>query len=235
MKIFKLIMIWVFTPLAVYADGVINQDNNFFYIGGEAGIVAPVKSKFMHKNSRTKITLKKSHMYTGQLGYSFYPGMSIEFSATHQPRYKLAYDLPANDFISHAVPGNTRVVSNVYMINLIYDLAEFKEFTPFVIFGGGIARVTVKPTTSNYQGVEFFRIQKTVKNCGAWQAGLGVSKKVTENFSLHLSWKLQVAHNVRINYKTLDAASGNFVNASPIKKTIGVAEYGIGFTYKLPF
>lgn len=29
--------------------------------------------------------------------------------------------------------------------------------------------------------------------------------------------------------------TGQFLPAKPIKKTIGVGEFGIGFTYRLPF
>lgn len=221
------------------ADNIINYQSNFIYIGTELGIVEPVISKFQHKHSKTDISLKRSFMYSGKVGYSFYPQMAIEFSFNHHPKYNLHYVLPEKDLGNGMkipkTPGKTTVLLNIYMLNLIYDLAEVKGFTPFVILGGGIARVDVKSTSSRWEvaDTDFFKIRTTRTNCAAWQVGLGFSKNITPAFSLDIAAKLQVAHGVKINYDTLDA-SQKFVAASPIKRTIGVGEFGIGFTYKLP-
>ena len=212
-----------------------------FYIGAEGGIVEPVVSKFRHKHSNTEIILKKSSMYSGKIGYIIYPQIAIEFSATYQPKYRLHYVLPqqnlSNGLTIPKTPGNTTVLSNIYMLNLIYDLEKIKTFTPFVILGGGIAQVKVKPTSSRWSVInsDYFKVRKTHKNCVAWQAGLGISQDVTSNLSIDETAKLQTAYRVRINYDTLDMKTGQFVPANPIKKTIAVGEFGVGFTYRLPF
>lgn len=123
------------------------------------------------------------------------------------------------------------------MLNLIYDLEKIKTFTPFVILGGGIAQVKVKSTSSKWSVIngDYFKVRRTHKNCVAWQAGLGVSQDVTSNLSIDATAKLQTAYRVRINYDTLDMKTGQFVPANPIKKTIAVREFGVGFTYRLPF
>lgn len=222
----------------IYADEI-TADQRFIYIGSELGIVEPVKRKFDHKNhdnSKTAITLKQSSMYSGRIGYSFYPKMAIEFSATYQPKYRLGYVLPAQDFgdgIPVKTAGITKVISNVYMFNLLYDLENFKGFTPFVQLGAGLAQIRVKATDSSFNGFKFFRINKTDTNCFAWQVGLGLSKEVARNFSIDAGVKLQVVRNVKVKYDTLDTAN-RFVPSKPIKKTIGVGEFGIGFTYKIP-
>nr|WP_016926591.1 outer membrane beta-barrel protein [Rickettsia conorii] len=212
-----------------------------FYIGVEGGIIEPVISKFRHKHSNTEIILKKSSMYSGKIGYIIYPQIAIEFSATYQPKYSLHYVLPqqnlSNGLTIPKTPGNTTVLSNLYMLNLIYDLEKIKTFTPFVILGGGIAQVKVKPTSSRWSVInsDYFKVSKTHKNCVAWQAGLGISQDVTSNLSIDATAKLQTAYRVRINYDTLDIKTGQFVPTNPIKKTIAVGEFGIGFTYRLPF
>ena len=61
-----------------------------------------------------------------------------------------------------------------------------------------------------------------------------MSKEITDNLSVNLSAKLQIANNAKIDYETLNMATQQFESASPIKKTIGVGEFGMGFTYKLP-
>lgn len=222
-----------------YADDT-SYNQSFVYIGAEGGIVAPVQNKFRHKESNTDLTLKRSAMYSGKVGYSFYPQMAIEFSATYQPQYRLHYVLPQKDLSNgHSIPktpGTTKVVSEIYMLNLIYDLKKVNSFTPFVIMGAGIARMKVKATTSKWDlmNIEYFKVRKTKSNCFAWQFGVGISRDITENFSVDTTAKLQVMHNIKANYDTLDDATGKFVPSKPIKRTIGVGEFGIGFTYKLP-
>ena len=212
-----------------------------FHIGAEGGIVEPVVSKFRYKHSNTEIILKKSSMYSGKIGYIIYPQVAIEFSATYQPKYRLHYVLPqqnlSNGLTIPKIPGNTTVLSNIYMLNLIYDLEKIKTFTPFVILGGGIAQVKVKPTSARWSVINsnYFKVRRTHKNCVAWQAGLGISQDVTSNLSIDATAKLQTAYRVRINYDMLDMQTGQFVPANPIKKTIAVGEFSVGFTYRLPF
>jgi opacity protein-like surface antigen len=240
-KLFTVICVYYFGVIAeiVYAEEV-GADQRFLYIGAEGGTVDPVISKFRHKHSNTEIALKRSVMYSGKIGYIFYPQMAIEFSATYQPKYRLHYVLPeqnlSNGLTIPKTPGKTSVVSNIYMLNLIYDFQEVKTLTPFVIFGAGIARVKVKSTSSKWDlmNIEYFKVRKTTTNCFSWQAGLGVSKYITPNFSIDLAAKLQVAQNVKIKYDTLDISTQQFTPANPIKKTIGIGEFGIGFTYRLP-
>ncbi len=216
--------------------------SDFFYLGVEGGLVEPVQSKFRHKNadnSHTSITLKRSSMYSAKVGYSFYPQMALEFSATHQPKYRLGYTLPEQNLAEGVVipktPGTTRVISNIYMLNLIYDLQKVNGLTPFVIAGAGVANVKIKSTSSRAEllNSEYFIIKKNSTNCLAWQMGVGVSKEIAANFSIDATVKLQVAHNIKIKYDTLDPGTQKFLPAKPIKKTIGVGEFGIGFTYRL--
>ena len=211
----------------------LGADERFFYIGAEAGIVEPVQRNFKHKHSQTRLTLKKSSMYSGKIGYSFYPQMAIELSGTYQPSYKLGYKLPEVGF-APSLSGKTKVSSQIYMANLIYEFKNYSSFTPFVIGGVGMARLNIKPTSTSYMGVEFFRVKKGSPNCFAWQAGLGVSKDIAPNFSVDLAAKLQAAHNIKVYYESLNTTIGKFVTAGPIKKTIGVWEFGLGFTYKFP-
>lgn len=231
---------------SIFIYSITNAEENInektgFYVGAEGGIVEPVISRFRHKHSNTDIVLKKSSMFSGKIGYILYPQIAVEFSVTYQPKYRLHYVLPQqnlnNGLVIPKTPGNTKVISNIYMLNLIYDLEEVKGLTPFIIIGGGIAQVKIKPTSSKWDLInsDYFRVRRTHKNCAAWQAGLGVSKDLSSNFSVDLTAKLQTAYRVRINYDTLDIKTGQFMPANPIKKTIGIGEFGVGFTYRLPF
>ncbi|WP_425364077.1 outer membrane protein [Candidatus Tisiphia endosymbiont of Hybos culiciformis] len=216
----------------------IKADQRFFYIGTEAGIAEPVVKKFCH-SSGSGFTLKRAKMYSGKIGYSFYPQMAIEFSVTHHPQYRLNYVLPKQEVASLIIPqtpGTTKIISNLYILNLVYDFDKIKEITPFVILGAGIAQVKVSSASSrwNLMDVEYFRIRATRSNCFAWQVGLGFSKDLSSNFSIDIAVKLQAVHSIKVNYDTLDMKTQKFTPAAPIKKTMGVGEFGIGFTYKLP-
>ncbi|WP_341756591.1 MULTISPECIES: outer membrane protein [unclassified Candidatus Tisiphia] len=236
-KILFTIYICLLVVTKAHADEI-KAEQRFFYIGTEAGIVEPVVKKFRH-SSGTGFTLKRSKMYSGKIGYSFYPQMAIEFSIMHQPKYRLHYVLPQQEvagLIIPQTPGITKIISNVYMLNLVYDFDQIKEITPFVTLGAGIAQVKIRSTSSRWDlmDVEYFKIRATRSNCFAWQVGLGLSKDLSSNFSINIAAKLQAAHSIKINYDTLDVKTQKFIPATPIKKTIGVGEFGLGFIYKLP-
>lgn len=232
--------VYVSSAYAESETEVVNSDQGFLYFGIEGGIADPVVKKFRHKHSGSNFVLKKSEMFSIKFGYSFYPQMAIGLAATHQPKYRLHYTLPAQALTSGDIipqtSGKTKVVSNVFMLNITYDLAQVKGITPFVIMAAGLAQVQVKPASLQWQAInaDYFRIRKTNNNCFAWQIGLGLAKELTTNFSINVSGKLQTVHKIRIKYETLDFASQTFVPAIPIKQTVGVGEFAIGFTYKLP-
>lgn len=228
-----------------------DADDRYLYIGSELGLSEPVVKTFVHKDSDTKMRLKQSRMYGGRIGYAFYPGMMIELSATHQPKYRLAYRLPSKDLSSLVpglaipeTPGETRVSANVFTLNLLYEMQEqFAGVKPYVIFGAGVAKISIKPTISTTDvfaplglgnKVTFFKIKKNNIDCFAWQVGGGFSRDLSDNFSVDIGAKLQVVNDIKIKYDTLDPANQTFSPAKPIKKTIGVGEFTLGFTFKIP-
>ena len=46
--------------------------------------------------------------------------------------------------------------------------------------------------------------------------------------------KLQVVNDIKVKYDTFDIKTQSFVAQKPIKKTIGVGEFTLGFTFKIP-
>ncbi len=228
----------------VFADDVSAPDtmHNYFYIGGEFGGALPLKNSFDVKDAAATtmtIGVKNSMMYSAKIGYSFYPKMALELSATYHPKYPASYQLPEMLTIKPDL-GKTAISSNVYILNMIYDLPEIGGgFEPFVLFGVGMAQITVKDasTSINIKGasdpMKVFEVEKTKTNCFAWQVGAGISKEIFPNFSIDLAAKMHITHNAKINFKTL--TDKGMVKQDPIKKTLGIAEIGIGFTYKLPF
>ena len=235
---------------AAYAEDVLdNHMDRYVYIGTEFGLADPIKKSFRHEESNTRMRLKKSHMYGGRIGYSFYLNMMIEISGTHQPKYRMAYRLPQQLLPGVGVlpetPGITKVTSNVFMMNLIYEMQKMTSLTikPYVIFGAGVAKISVKPNISylppDFLGIgrgniPYFKIKKNNQNCFAWQAGLGFSKDITDKLAIDFGAKMQVVNNIKVKYQTLNMTTNSFDEANPIKKTIGVGEFTMGLTYKFP-
>lgn len=236
----KLILSCVLScPLIANADSV---DDRYVYIGTELGISDPVVKAFEHKDTKMRMELGRSTMIGGRVGYSFYPQMMVEVSGTHQPKYDVKYKLPAKpQFMIPELRGKTHVVSNVYTLNLIYELNKVKlGFKPYFIFGGGLAQMNIKassPPSFDHPllgSAQVFRVKKTRSNCLAWQAGAGLSYDITKNFAIDLSAKFQVVHDIKIKYDSLDVTTMKFVAQKPIKQSVALGEYVLGFTYKFP-
>ncbi len=252
----KIIKIGFLASAALLSTNIAYAEDNYskyFYVGTELGLSEPVVKSFVNKETKSKFRLKQSDMYGARVGYSFYPGMMIELSGTYQPKYGFTYVLPETVVATHPqfgpitiskTPGSTKVISNVYTINWIYELPEkVLKLKPYFILGAGVARITVKPTftTTNdlvkfgfNKDFDYFRLSKSVDNCLAWQVGGGVSRDLSENFSVDLGAKLQVVNDIKLKYATYDTNTKSFVSQKPIKKTIGVGEFTIGFTFKIP-
>jgi opacity protein-like surface antigen len=229
-----------FINIASAENSLPSSSDRYIYLGTEFGISDPIVKSFKHKGSNTNIRLKKSHLYGGRIGYSFYPNMMLELSGTQQPKYRLAYILPSQALgggISLPEnPGITHVSSNIFSMNLIYELNKITALAikPYVIFGAGIAKTSVKPTTSYYNNIPYFKIQKTTQNSFAWQAGFGVAKNIATNFDIDFAAKMQVVNNIKIKYQTLNLPTMSFNKTETIKKTIGVGEFTVGLIYKFP-
>jgi opacity protein-like surface antigen len=231
-----------------------NAEDRYIYIGTELGISEPVVKSFVDKDTDAKFRLKQSTMVGGRIGYSFYPNMMIELSATYQPKYGLTYLLPVKSTGINIpgigaidipeTPGRTKVSSNVYTANFIYEFSPvYAQVKPYVILGAGIARLSIKPTTTTTPALailgfsnkfEFFRIKKNTINCLAWQIGGGIGRDLSENISMDIGAKLQVVNDIKVKYDTFDIKTQSFVAQKPIKKTIGVGEFTLGFTFKIP-
>lgn len=262
-----------------------SAEDRYFYIGTELGLSEPVVKNFSHKVNglETKMRLKQSKMYGGRVGYSFYPNMSIEISATHQPKYRLQYKLPLINITSSVQGGITqylvnagaplnlaqtqaaiampyaevpsieditKVSSNVITLNFMYEFEkQALGIKPYVIFGAGVAQVNIRPMKTIWtpaanlaalngprfkNPIEFFRIKKNNQNYFAYQFGGGISKDISDHFSIDLGAKLQVIKDIKIKYEQINITTQQFEAQKPIKKTIGVGEFTLGFTFKIP-
>jgi opacity protein-like surface antigen len=252
-KILKTASIALVSVIAASASA--EDVNKRFYVGGSVGYSKPLKNNFEDKDSKTLFHLKKSNMFTVNLGYKITPDIAVEFSYDYKPKYPVKIELHKNNGGDIA---NTQATNRIFMVNFVYDLKEYAGFTPFFTIGAGLAQVEVKQTAIPYEVIpslmgEKLRTMKHKSNCFAWQVGLGVAKHVTEDLSVNIAAKMQVAHNIKLKTRQFDRinTATNFVRAGAalraptsadvaytngaIKKTLGVGEFTVGFNYSLPF
>ncbi len=216
------------------------------YLGIEGGISGAMKKEFTHKSTKMTGSLKASPLYGALIGYRFYPGMAIEASWQHKPRYKMNFKLPKfslGPVEFSKTPGSTKIISDIYLIGLTYDFPEVNKVVPYVGLDAGIARITSK-STSVYKdftavgggvNTEFFRIMNKSNISPAVQLTLGISSgKMFDNVKLNLSGRVQVISNAKVNYQKFDAATQVWGSKQTLKQTLGVAEVVLGITYDLP-
>ncbi len=222
------------TPDVAVAPNVTDQ---YFYVGTEFGISDPVIKKLAPETpfGKMDVNLKRSMMYGARVGYGFYPGMMLELSYTHQPKYGINYMLPAVGSIPKT-PGKTTVKSNVITLNLIYELQKKESLgiTPYVIVGAGVAQMQINSATSKAGTTEFFKVEKNKMNCFAGQLGMGFTKDLGNNVNIDLAAKVQYIKDVKIKSSALSMQKGTWSKLPTIKSPILMGEFTIGLTYKFP-
>ncbi len=218
-----------------------NSQKKRFYIGFEGGINKPFSNeiKFTAGDDKMAFSLKRSAMYSARAGYFFAPGMAIELSYTHQPQFKVGFNLDAsqqqqvqNGTLS--IPGTTKAIADVVTLNLVYNLMPLAgDITPYFIGGAGIAKVDVKPLALPLAQTlgNAFKVNRSKGKYFAWQAGLGMQKEITHNLYLDASAKLQAIHNIKLRYELMNKSTFQ-MEKSYVKKTLGGVELGVGLTYK---
>lgn len=252
-KILKTASLALVTIIA--ASSSAEDINKRFYIGGSAGLSKPLKNNFDDKDTKTLFHLQKSNMFTVDFGYKITPDISVELSYDYKPKYPVKIELSKDN---GGESSNTKATNRVFMVNFKYNLNDYAGFTPFFTVGAGLAQVAVKETSipltlpNNISAVKL-RTLKHTSNCLAWQVGVGATKNLTEDLSVGISAKLQVAHDIKLKTKFIDdkktvtnfaAAMGSgraptsddvAYSDAAIKKTLGVGEFTVGFSYNLPF
>lgn len=220
-----------------------HKEDRKFYLGLEGGVSSALKKEFTHKETKMKGALKSSPLYGALVGYRFYPGMAIEASWQHKPKYTLNFKLPEFPAagITTRTPGKTKIVSDIYMIGLVYDLQQLGSFTPYIGIDGGIARIKSKyvsvardiPTPIGLVNMPIFRIKNAHTISPAMQITLGISTaEILPNLRVNLSGRVQIIKDAKIKYESLNLKTGQWDSAR-LKQTLGVGEIVLGISYDL--
>ncbi|NDB82099.1 MAG: hypothetical protein EB127_05060 [Alphaproteobacteria bacterium] len=236
------------------------EDFKRFYIGGFGGYSKTAANSFKDKDTGATFHMKEpSPTFGAIVGYKITPDIMVEFSYEQKTKYPVTLTLAEKDGGDKL---SSRASASTYMINFVYNLNDYNGFQPFVKLGAGTEQIRLKEATIPHEislphGLPSVRAPKLktaryTSNCLALELGVGVSKKITEDFSVNLSGNLHIARNAKMKAYTINegkttasiaAAIGSRQqpNAShvvydlkTIKQTFGVGEITIGFTYNLP-
>lgn len=229
-----------------------NKEHMGFYVGVEGGFSAPVPNTFKKKVEGVNIQgkLSNSVMYGALLGYKFYPGMAAEFSYQHKPKYKLNITLPDTDLEGGAVAqknsAKVKVTSDLYLLGLVYDLAEVKGLTPYVGVELGFANIKAKNQsfysdiaaggTVAYAHREVMRIKKSNSIIPAFQLSVGATKEnIIKNVNLYAAARVQLIMNAKLKYDKIHPLTKAVVSSGKLKQSLLISEVVMGLTYNLPF
>ncbi|MDX1917161.1 MAG: outer membrane beta-barrel protein [Rickettsiaceae bacterium] len=230
-----------------------------FYIGGFGGVSKTLQRSFTDKATESKFIIKKpSPTFGGFVGYKITPDIMVELSHEQKNNYPITIQL-AQKYGGDT--ASTRAIAKSTMLSFVYNLNDYNGFQPFIKLGVGLEQISLKQTNIDFTfgaapytfpGYKL-KTAKHTSNCLAYEIGLGVSKKITEDFSINLLGKIHVANNAKLKIYTANAdatkasaektalsggipSSSNVVyDLKTIKQTFGVAEITVGFTYNLPF
>ena len=174
-------------------------------LSGGGGSIAPKDNfKIIDENKKDKeslavIKIQPSYLINILAGYKIDESHAIELSAEVQPNYPTEVEMEKN-------MGKVKTTANVnvFLVNIICDLASFGRVTPFFLGGGGIADITFNAGSifdSSDSNIKIFELEKNHLFAFTVQFGLGLRIEATDYIDLALSAKIQSINNIELNYK----------------------------------
>ncbi len=223
------VILSVAMPMSV---GAAELRSDYFYVGLDLGASIPMAKFFRDRETDTVSRLTKSKMFGASVGYSFYPGMMIEFAVTHQPSYDFSYEIPVVDSISH---GNISAKIFSCFGNLIYQLpAKAFGIKPYVMAGIGVSKLRTTPViiTLPQTDIPIFTMDRSKGNYLTYHLGGGVTRDISKHLEANFGIKLQIIHGVKFNYKALNINNLELENGRK-KKTLVAGQFTIGLKVNL--
>ncbi len=174
---------------AANAEDLKLSDN--YYVQLNAGISASTKgsgeiNKKMGKSGLYGIEagMKLNEKFRLGLGFDYRTGYAVNTTKT----YNVSTQLP----LDHTNDARYKINSLVVMANVYYDIAEIKNFTPYVNLGFGLARNKTKYDSKisadhPYVEDEFTYSQKSVNNF-AYKLGFGTRYSVSKQVDIDLRY-----------------------------------------------
>lgn len=153
----------------------------------------------------------------GAIGYHVMPWLRVEGEIGH-----LGGNLGSGNIAGIPIsPTQASVDAMTYMANVFYDWQNTSRFTPYIGFGLGAATVSTGtpssyPIQSNSSDTVF-----------AWQAGVGTSYKIVDNWSAVVDWRYIQAEDAALSASVPSLGTSNI----PMKTSFGANEIRAGIRF----
>lgn len=218
-------------PMSVIATEL---RSDYFYVGLDLGASIPAAKFFRDKDTDSVSRLTQSRMWGASVGYSFYPGMMIEFAMTHQPSYDFSYEIPVLDSTSH---GSINAKIQSLFGNLIYQVpAKAFGLKPYIMAGVGVATIRTTPVviTATLYNVAFpiFTMDKSKGAYLTYHLGGGVTRDISKHLEIDFGIKLQIIQGVKFKYKAFSTTTFQLEKGDK-KKTLVAGQFTIGLKINL--
>ncbi len=199
--------------------------NDNYYVQLNAGISASTKgsgeiNKKMGKSGLYGLEagMKLNEKFRLGLGFDYRTGYAVNTTKTYKVGRRLKTDQTDD--------SEYKVSSLVVMANVYYDIAEIKNFTPYINLGLGLAKNKVKYnskiyTDSSYVENEYDSNKNTVNNF-AYKLGFGTRYAVSK----------QVDFDLRYNFVNLGKIKVRTFENGVTKSKLNTHEFSVGVAYK---
>lgn len=218
-------------PMSVLATEL---RSDYFYVGLDLGASIPAAKFFRDKETDTVSRLTQSRMWGASIGYSFYPGMMIEFAMTHQPSYDFSYEIPVKelDSTSH---GNINAKIESFFGNLVYQIpAKAFGLKPYIMAGVGMATLRTSPIIIKemISDITLLTMDKSKGSHLTYHFGVGVTRDISKHLEVDFGIKLQIIQGVKFKYKAANRTTLELESGSK-KKTLVAEQFTIGLKVNL--
>jgi opacity protein-like surface antigen len=206
--------------------------SDYFYVGLDLGASVPAIKFFRDKETDSISRITKSKMFGASIGYSFYPGMMIEFAMTHQPSYDVSYEIPVKDLGSTS-HGNTNAKIESFFGNLVYQMpAKAFGLKPYITAGFGVSTLRTTPVDITSLTIPIFTMDRTKGKYFTYHFGAGITRDISKHLEVDFGIKLQIIQGVKFKYKAANRTTLELESGSN-KKTLVAGQFTIGLKVNL--
>jgi opacity protein-like surface antigen len=153
-----------------------SSDKKQFYVKGDLGLSIPTSlannDDYAHKRPKNALLIGLG------AGYEINNYLSFDGTFYHFGNHKF----------NHTINGVLRtqnIKANAVFLDCNLDIYHFSSFSPFISLGGGVSH----NDASDYIAVDNTKIYGKVIDQFAWNIGAGIKNKLSDQFSLALSYK----------------------------------------------
>ncbi len=161
------------------------------------------------------------------IGYVFNSNIRTDLILAN--RYLYTYYHSENDNMGNTSSTKQNFSNASLIANLYYDFSNTTIITPYINFGVGLSRNRIGKYNVYVNDVKEITSPSAIKCDFAWNVGIGLQAKLTQNFYADLFFKyVELGKFKNVAYTDLVNQVNEFSNPGSMKNK----EFGLGLIYK---